>query len=640
MGKPIAGQNQFPYTVGGFLVDGAKINGVTYAKKLYIHKQRSYSMYDLMDTDGNIFRFIRIGYQDNLGNMLNYFDTAENLVETIPNNTFFLKIQDASRNIFSFVRIYQWHKCITVEGDYVFRTANIDPVLSGVLINPSVSTIQVGKTLSYQSLFFPSSYSDKDGTWFMNSLDGPRTSNSASIVSTELNTAVIKGEVIGKAVLVFVPSRNDSLVTHSIINVVDNDLELEFFKVLNTEGYDAFKLGEEYTVEVVTYPYEYTLTSALDIEIDDSNSYKPTLTELVSVSDDFKKYTFKTTTTVPEDDEEYPHVSANPEIKFKMTDPFEYDYTFYDISVVGDMWYEANYESPGAEYFIPLKLRPNMTYQCKKYQNGPNTEMYPYVSSDPSMATMDYETGILTTFDKKGTVNFSTQYKSVNGVVTDYDLYNSLIIMDEVYDTILMEPQKITSMYPGEVTNFTITGYREGYDPVDIPLRTSLYPKIYTVSEDGTVTVAADAPTDSQVYVWPTQDINIDTQLLDIYKSVSVRTRVKPEGTIVPMTDMYSTTDTDNKTFWMKLVDEGFEDLYNIIVYPTPYLTNMYEMTIDSYDETIVEVYNKDYLLDTFQYTMGSLYMFLKPLKRGSTEMVISSVNYPDVKITIKLIVY
>jgi hypothetical protein len=35
MGKPIAGQDQFPYTVGGFLVDGANINNVRMILMIY-----------------------------------------------------------------------------------------------------------------------------------------------------------------------------------------------------------------------------------------------------------------------------------------------------------------------------------------------------------------------------------------------------------------------------------------------------------------------------------------------------------------------------------------------------------------------------------------------------------------------------
>lgn len=32
MGKPIAGQDQFPFTLGGYLVDGVNIKGTTICK--------------------------------------------------------------------------------------------------------------------------------------------------------------------------------------------------------------------------------------------------------------------------------------------------------------------------------------------------------------------------------------------------------------------------------------------------------------------------------------------------------------------------------------------------------------------------------------------------------------------------------
>lgn len=637
MGKPIAGQNQFPYTVGGFLVDGAKINGITYAKKLYIYKQRSYDMYDLQDTSGNIYRFIRLGYQNTAGETLNYFDVDEELVENIPNNTFFLKIQDPSRGIFSFVRIYQWHKCITVEGDYIFRTSDIDPRLSGVLINPSISTIPVGNSLSYKTLFYPSAYPDKDGTWYVNSLDDAKDSGNISIVSSNLNTAVVKGNSIGKAVLTFVPSKNDALVTHSIVNVVQEEADVEFFEVFNINNYDSYKVGQEYTLEVVTYPYDAVVPEELNVSIteyDDGRRFKSE-TELVSVSPDFKKYTFRTN-IIGEPNEWYPQPSVNPSFKFTMKTPIEYQYEYYNVSIESEENYKYTYDSVGTSFYFPSKLRPNMTYTAEKYVGGPNSTVYPYVSSDPSIATFDSETGIVTTYDKTGSVEFTTQYMSYDGILTETKTYNNLLVMDEVYDQIIRSPAEKTFISPGESVQYTFTGYREGYPPENIPLWDSLYPEIYTVSADGLVTVSDTAPIDSRVYVWPSKDINIDTQLLYIYRSPGTSMLVQEEGANIPMTDMYTTTDYENRTQFIRYNENG-----NILVYPRPNTCTSYQMEFEYYDDTVIEIIDKDFLLNNFQYAMsGTLYMFYKTLKRGSTEMIVRSVHNPEVKVTIKIIVY
>lgn len=645
MGKPIAGQNQFPYAVGGFLVDGANINGVTYAKKLYIYKQRSYDTYDLQDTSGNIFRFIKIGYQDVNGKMLNYFDVAEDLVETIPVNTFFLKIQDPARNIFSFVRIYQWHKCITVEGDYVYRTSDIDPRLSGVLINPTVSTITVGNQLSYKSLFFPSSYKDLDGTWYMNSLEGIRDSNSAQIVNTNLNTALVKGNTVGKAVLSFVPKRNDALVTHSIINVVQDAQPVREFVIKSVEPYSTYKSGEEFTVQVVTYPYDAVLTKALDIDIEESWDNQTTTT-LISVSDDFKFYTFKSILAdlpppeleegeEPYEEPDWRQVSVS--FTFKMNEPIQYSYVYGDTTIASDYAYNEHYSYPGLQYFTPRGLRPNMTWECEAYVNGPNQTVYPYVSSDPDIATFDHETGILTTHGKTGTVNFTTQYDKVDGSGVGETYVMGIRVREDMYDYIICDPQAVDVIEPGTNMKVTFTGYREGQEPVNIPPRTtSTSANDYSIDADGNVKVSDNARKGVRVYVSP--DVTLDYQVIATYNSTGIQPAIRTPDDLVPMVSMES----NYSTYYVRYSDTPHvENWENIIVYDRPFACSSYISKFESYDESVIEIIDKDKVTNIQSYAMGGgLYFYVKGLKRGSTELVISSVSNPDINLTLYVVVY
>lgn len=645
MGKPIAGQNQFPYAVGGFLVDGANINGVTYAKKLYIYKQRSYDTYDLQDTSGNIFRFIKIGYQDVNGKMLNYFDVAEDLVETIPVNTFFLKIQDPARNIFSFVRIYQWHKCITVEGDYVFRTADIDPRLSGVLINPTISTIAVGNQLSYKSLFFPSSYKDLDGTWYMNSLDGVRDSNSAQIVNTNLNTALVKGNTVGKAVLSFVPKRNDALVTHSIINVVQDAQPIREFTIKPMEPYSTFKTGDEFTLQVVTYPYDAVLTEALDVDIEESWDNQTTTT-LLSVSEDFKYYTFKSVLKdlpppeLEEGEEPYEEPDwrqLNISITFNMKNPIEYSYLYGDVVIASEYAYNEYYSYPGLQYFTPRGLRPNMTWQCESYIAGPNRKVYPYISSDPDIATFDHETGILTTHSKTGTVNFTTQYDKVDGSGVGETYAMGIRVRDDMYDYITCDPQEVDLIEPGASMKVTFTGYREGQDPVNIPSKTrSTSVNDYSIDADGNVKVMDNARKGVRVYVSP--DVTLDYQVIATYNSTGIQPVIRTPDDTVPMTTMES----NYSTYYVRYSDTPHvENWENIIVYDRPSNCSAYRSKFESYDESVIEIIDKDKVTNIQSYAMGGgLYFYVKGLKRGSTELVMSSVSNPDIKLTLYVVVY
>lgn len=631
MGKPIAGQNQFPYTVGGFLVDGANINGVTYAKKLYIYKQRSYNTYDLQDTDGNIFRFIKIGYQDVDGNMLNYFDVDEDLVETIPKNTFFLKIQDPSRNIFSFVRIYQWHKCITVEGDYVYRTSDIDPTLSGVLINPVVSTIPVGNTLSYVSLFYPSSYTNVDGTWYMNSLDGSRDSSNAEIISTNLNTATVKGISLGKSVLSFVPIANDALVTHSIINVVQDEQPIQEFTVQPVLPYTYVKDGDEYTLEVVTYPYDAVITEALDISVEDGDNL--TSTTLLSVSSDFKKYTFKSVWSVLSPDLEEgdePQRYGAVSFTFKMTTPIEYTSITESVIICNE------YSLPGYSFYAPYSLRPNMTYKCSAMINGPIQTMYPYISSDPDIATFDYQTGILTTHNKTGKVTFSTQYNKTDGSIGTSEQIMSLTVREDLYDRIICSPQEVDVVNPGEELTVTFTGIRAGEPDVNIPIDRSLFGSGYSISSDGVVKVFDNAPISGSVYIRP--NVSSVYQVLSTYYRTGIIPTIRTPDDMVPMRSLIVNNtihyvrynEVDNVNFWE-----------NIIVWPRPYLCSSYITQFESYDDTIIEIIDKDVATDIQSYALsGELNFYVKGLKRGSTDLVISSVNDPTIKLTLKIVVY
>lgn len=642
MGKPIAGQDQFPYTVGGFLVDGAKINGVTYAKKLYIYKQRSYDRYDLQDVDGNIYRFIRIGYKDTSGNMLNYFDVAENLVQNIPDNTFFLKIQDASRGIFSFVRIYQWHKCITVEGDYVFRTANIDPQLSGVLINPTISTLQVGSSLSYKSLFFPSNYPNLDGSWYMNSLDGLQDDNSAQIISTNMNTASVKGITTGKAVLTFVPKNNDALVTHSVINVVEDTPAIQDLTIKPELTYNYFKSSQEYTLNVVTYPYDAALTEAMDVTIEEAWN-NGTTTTLVSVSDDFKSYTFKSVLSDiennnPEDGEDQiDYRMENVSFTFKMSTPVEFSYQYYDTYICSDYSYNENYSHPGLVYYPPRGLRKNMTWQCEAEIDGPNQKVYPYISSDNEIATFDYETGIITTYNKTGIVSFSTQYDKLDGSGTGvYDNVLNLTVRDDMYDYISCVPQKVDVINPGDEMQVVFTGYREGQDPVIINSRARNEAGSYTLDSAGNIKVLNTAPIGGYVYVSP--DVTLDQQVIATYNSTGIQPSIRTPGNLLPVTELQC----NEQTYYIRYSDNP--QIYNwetLMVYPRPFRCSAYEMQFDAYDDTVIEIIDKDQVTETQQYAMGgSIYAYMKGLKRGSTELIISTVADPNIKIKLNVVVY
>lgn len=637
MGKPIAGQNQFPYTIGGFLVDGAKINGVTYSKELYIHKQRSYDIYDLMDTDGNIFRFIRIVGNDMAGKRLNYFTVAEELVEQIPNNTFFLKIQDPSRDIYSFVRIYQWHKCITVDGDYVYRTPDIDPRLSGVLINPIKSTLAKNNTLTYTAVFYPRDYSDVDGDWYVNDVDGDNTDN-ITIMSTDKNTAVVRGDINGYAVLSFVPKRNNSLVSHASINVIEASAEVEFFEVINPAGYQTFKYGDNYTLQVLTYPYDAAISAPLNVEIND-DPQTDVETKLVSVSPDNKTYTF-TSTQLSAQSSEY----CNPEFTFTMTSPIEYSVLFYDLYAATAEVQAQEYDRPGKMYGIPYSSLPKTTQQLFGEIYGPNDTMYPITSSDPEIATIDYQTGILTTYDKLGSANFTTYYEDLLTGLQSEEVVDlgQIRVHNNVYERVDTVPANIAAMAPGTTQNFQFLGYKTGQlEPDVIECRPVANNGIVTVTSSG-ATVVPSAKENERFTVMPL-NITPDYQVMANYNSVGayVIVRNDPEE-IVPL--QYIECGGFNNANAMMVKLEDFYDKFNtpmVFIWPRPYYSPQYLLEPISYDETVIELVDPDAAFGSQAYMhAGSVILRIKGLKRGSTEVVIGSKSFPEIQTSFKVIVY
>lgn len=361
MGKPIAGQNQPRFGLTGILVDGANIEGVTYAKSLYIYKQRSDVLYDLMDSAGNIFQFIEIGYQDVDGGHLDYFTPASQLVLTIPKNTFFIKIHDAARDIFSFVRLYHNNKCITFDGDYVFKPTYRDGYLSGVLINPTRSQLAVGEQRNYYVEFTPFDYDDKTWEWFIDPYIKPVRPAAVEIVSVEDGYVVVRGVYEGTATLTFVPNSNKLISSTSIIDVIAQENPVNGFMVFDVSDHYMINTTEvfpglELKLKVVTDPFDVVLSKPLTIQ-----TYFDDMLVLKHVSDDFRTYTFDVIDSprIPDSG----NIAAS--IRFDITSPIEHSVVYGNILVRKKM------DMPNTRYNFPLLVSPGEVVKLEKYKMFP-----------------------------------------------------------------------------------------------------------------------------------------------------------------------------------------------------------------------------------------------------------------------------
>lgn len=120
MAKPIAGINDYPYGVCGFVVDGAFING-SKMKNLRIYKQRSDVMFDLIDpkTD-TVYQKLLITGLDTSGEILDYSKTNDQLLNEIRKNTFFVRGYNEKKTVQGFAIRFLLNKIILSTGKTLY----------------------------------------------------------------------------------------------------------------------------------------------------------------------------------------------------------------------------------------------------------------------------------------------------------------------------------------------------------------------------------------------------------------------------------------------------------------------------------------------------------------------------------------
>lgn len=675
MGKPIAGQNQFPYTIGGFLVDGAKINGVTYAKKLYIYKQRSYNYYDLMDIEGNIFQFIEIGSRDTDGKKLNYFEVDENLVKTIPDNTFFLKIQDPSRDIYSFVQIYQWRKCITVDGDYVYRENRVDPRLSGVLINPLISTIEVGSTVALTASFYPENYHNTNGTWYINQYSNyPDGKINVSISDTYEKSTVVRGEKIGKSLLTFVPESNDALVTHSLVNVIEPIAEPDFrrFAIVPEGGVNCLLDGDELKFKLVTFPYKSKLTKPVSFEVKVLSSvgeYNKINVDLVNVSSDFTEYTFKFNFLYPNDEKDanIGNLTSIFNIVFKTTEnKVTYSSKSYDITLMRELLYYTY----AMNYDIAFKSKEEMTVPSNKtylhpfydYSNFRTSRNKKISILNPEIGTFNYDTSELNVNDVEGTLNIQTYtlkytVDSSNSYTIDFDNFVpiktvSMDVSNDIYVKVDFEPFDKLIATPGETFQIKIYGIMPSGERHELDFSIDNTTHVLKLS-DGSIKVRDDAPLNENFTIYPVFDKPVYTW--NIHKHTPLMKLTIQNGDFSsPMISYNSYLRYLNSLLVVSLDMKSsnaleFTSISNLFtngIVLAPYGKDsfyiddfIFELT--SYDSTLIEfTIDTDWVLGVEPYQQSKrVNLPFRPLKTGTGEIILTAKDNPDIVFNMTVIV-
>lgn len=109
MGRPIAKQNILPFGSNGIVVTAAKKRNGDILTNLYIHKQRSVNVFDLIDTDGNIYQFMKLIVDNEKGIAIDYKLPTPELIKLLKPNTFFITVKDEDDNAIGLLRKFNFN---------------------------------------------------------------------------------------------------------------------------------------------------------------------------------------------------------------------------------------------------------------------------------------------------------------------------------------------------------------------------------------------------------------------------------------------------------------------------------------------------------------------------------------------------
>lgn len=457
MGKPIRGEGQFPYSIGGFLVNGAKIHGMTFSKQLYINKQRSYKVYDLIDDYGTIYQYIELVYTNENDEVLNYYTPDDNLVDTLKDGTFYLKVQDPSRDIYGFATLYQYHKVKVHTGDYIFRTQDIDAGLSGVGFYSPEMHLPLNDTYTMDAYFIPWDYPNKDGSWLITDDE-----NNCIDYTWDKNILTFTTKNIGACKVQFTPTANPTHTALGSIDVYNYTPPLQYISLMKVykddEFYGSAHGGNYLTLSVVPFPEGALPPDDLEFEYD-TNIFSDFQKVSRGIYKMFVKKDLNTNTVI------YAKSPAGSRPFFSSS-----------ISLQVLPWGESYYPQVTGNRFA----RPGMIVKAKVI-GVPEDAIPVYTSSNPAIATIDTDGNVTALITGTTYIRATlTNYPEIN--LSSHEIIVNPICPDELS----YSPRDLYSGIPGETKQAIVT-----FEPNTIPVlgkwKSGKYNEMTTISEDGII---------------------------------------------------------------------------------------------------------------------------------------------------------
>ena len=448
--KPIAGRNQYPFTIGGIMVDGAKINGFTFVEELYIFQQRSYNTYDLVSSNGTVYEYVEITWKNTNNKDLDYYENSTDLVSTIKNNSFFMKIEDPKENIYGFITLIQLNKIKVHTGKYVYRREDSKSSLVDIHLSPTLIYAYVGDVIEIDIDFQPSNYENKNGNWILSTNNILRSLPERSTTTKQFFECLYEGA--GYAI--FIPSANQDLSASCTVIVQerpDPKPVLEDFVVSSYYlsvpdnlyfGYQNYYPGDIAEFVAVGIPSGSVLDEPLTVTFD---SEFDELLELVH-SDDPMVYKLRVK----------PSVNDIPW-------PDEYSPNFWQVTLTFSNSMKSYQEVMYITDFVKLdqdvgvigQLQMAVGYKNQLYVISPTSYQYGYIwhSVNEDIATVDQD-GLVTGITQ-GTAKIQCLQLDQDGNPIPSLGYIEMVVWDNIPEMIRYSPHDKFTYEVGEVQQFT-----------------------------------------------------------------------------------------------------------------------------------------------------------------------------------------
>lgn len=447
---PIAGRNQYPFTIGGIMVDGAKINGFTFVEELFIYQQRSYNMYDLVSSNGTVYEFVEINWKNENNNNLDYYDDSENLVSTIKDNSFFIKVEDPRENIYGFITLIQLNKIKVHTGQYVYRNETSQSSLVDVHLYPSVIQAYVGDVVEIDVEFQPSDYRNKNGNWLLSTDDVLREVTDRSTTTKKLFECMYEGA----AYVVFVPSANQNLSASCSVIVqsrpdpkpVLEDFIISSYYLSKPDnlffGFENYYPGDIVEYVAIGIPSGSVLDEPLSVTFD------PEYDELLEI--------------VPSDDPMVYHLRVKPSVH-DIPWPDEYTPNYWQVTLTfsnsiksyqTDI-YITDFEPLDRSVGVSGQTQIGIGYPSELYVIFPKSYQYGYIwrSLDEDVATVD-QNGVVTGI-KAGVARIQCLQLDQDGNEIPDSGYMEMTVWDNIPEMIRYYPHDRFTYEVGEVQQFT-----------------------------------------------------------------------------------------------------------------------------------------------------------------------------------------